>query len=153
MEAIPGNERRTDSRCAFGLQNRADRRRHSSIDIRKGKSMNDDCKIGLSILGTIVALLAVIWVAQGNDFFMYKVFAPKYEAARRQTFEQSKAYNQGMIQELQNMQFQYEQADKAHKQALASIILHRAADYDESKLPIDLYQFIQKLKTNQGGTK
>ena len=115
--------------------------------------MNDDCKIGLSILGTIVALLAVIWVAQGNDFFMYKVFAPKYEAARRQTFEQSKAYNQGMIQELQNMQFQYEQADKAHKQALASIILHRAADYDESKLPIDLYQFIQKLKTNQGGTK
>jgi hypothetical protein len=75
-----------------------------------------------------VFILGIGWVAQGNDFLLFKYFAPKQEAVRRQVFEQSKAYNQGMIQELENMQFQYEQADGAHKQALARIILHRSAD-------------------------
>jgi len=96
----------------------------------------------LSLAGTI----GLIWILQGSDFFLYKTFAPKYEAVRRDTFEQSKAYNQGMVQELQNMQFQYVQADKEHKAALAAIILHRAADYDQDKLPPDLYSFIQGLR-------
>ena len=103
--------------------------------------------VGVAVfVGVIVLLLGVGWLAQGNDFFMYRVFAPKYEQVRRETFEQSKAYNQGMIQELQNMQFQYEQADPEHKSALASIILHRAADYPLEKMPVDLRSFIEKLK-------
>lgn len=101
--------------------------------------------VGVVLCG-IVVLAGIGWAVQGNDFFMYRAFAPRYEQVRRETFEQSKAYNQGMIQELQNMQFQYEQADDAHKAALASIILHRAADYDDGRLPPDLYQFVQRLK-------
>ena len=97
-------------------------------------------------LGGLVFVLALGWLFQGNDFFMYQMFAPKYEGVRRQVFEQSKAYNQGMIQELQNMQFEYVQADQGHKDALASIILHRAADYDVNRLPADLREFIEKLK-------
>lgn len=104
--------------------------------------------IGVGVL-VLVAMLGLSWVATGNDFFLYRYFAPKQEAVRRQVFEQTKSYNQGMIQELQNMQFQYEQADEAHKAALASIILHRAADYDEDKLPRDMYSFIQQLKRNR----
>ncbi|MDE1874933.1 MAG: hypothetical protein KGH68_02615 [Patescibacteria group bacterium] len=104
--------------------------------------------IGIFV-GVVVLMFALGWAAEGNDFFLYKVFAPKYERVRRQTFEQSKAYNQGMIQELQNMQFEYIQADKGHKAALASIILHRAADYDESRLPSDLRDFIEQLKRDQ----
>ena len=98
------------------------------------------------MVGVLVVLLGLTWIFQGNDFFLYKVFAPQYEKVRRETFEQSKAYNQGMIQELQNMQFEYIKADQEHKKALASIILHRAADYDENKLPPDLRDFIQQLK-------
>jgi hypothetical protein len=94
-------------------------------------------------------VLALIWLAQGNDFFMLKVFAPKYEQVRRETFEQTKSYRQGMIQELQNMQFQYEEADKSHKDALASIILHRAADFPAEDMPTDLRRFIQSLKTKE----
>lgn len=102
---------------------------------------------GLGILLGVLAVVALIgWFSMGNEFFMFKVFAPKMEQVRRETFEQSKAYNQGMIQELQNMQFQYEQADPEHQAALGSIILHRAADYDVNKLPADLYAFIEKLK-------
>lgn len=98
----------------------------------------------------LVVTVAIGWFVQGNDFFMYKIFAPKYEQVRRDTFEKSKAYNQGMIQELQNMQFEYLKADKEHQAALADIILHRAADYDENKLPSDLRSFIQNLKSKKG---
>lgn len=94
----------------------------------------------------LAALLAIPWLIQGSDFFLYKVFAPKYEGVRRETFEQSKAFNQGMIQELQDMQFEYAKADDKHKAAMASIILHRAADFDEAKLPTDLRQFIGQLR-------
>ncbi|OHA58498.1 MAG: hypothetical protein A2571_01845 [Candidatus Vogelbacteria bacterium RIFOXYD1_FULL_44_32] len=104
--------------------------------------------VGVAVfVGVIVLLLGVGWLAQGNDFFMYRVFAPKYEQVRRETFEQSKAYNQGMIQELQNMQFQYVKAEPAHQKALASIILHRAADYPEESMPPDLRDFIKGLKS------
>lgn len=106
-------------------------------------------KVVLYVFLALVAVLGITWLAQGNDFFLYKAFAPKYEQVRRETFEQSKAYNQGMIQELQNMQFEYEKASPEHKQALASIILHRAADYDTSKMPRDLADFIDKLKREQ----
>lgn len=102
--------------------------------------------IVLIILGIIVLALGLGWVAQGNDFFLYKVFAPKYEQVRRETFEQSKAYKTGMIQELQNLQIEYLKADESHKQALATIIIHRVAEFDETQLPADLHDFIEGLK-------
>ena len=101
----------------------------------------------------IVAILGVTWVAQGNDFFVYKVFAPKYEQTRREVFEQTKSYNQGMIQELQNMQFEYVKATPEQQDGLASVILHRAADYDADKLPADLRQFIEKLRNERANAR
>jgi hypothetical protein len=102
---------------------------------------------------TIIVLLTMLgmglaWAVQGNDFFLYRTFAPKQEAVRRRVFEQSKAFNQGMIQELQNMQFEYERTDKEHQAALADIILHRAADFDlnQPQVPQDLRSFIEELR-------
>ncbi len=106
----------------------------------------------VSIL-VLIILMGLGWLIQGNDFFMYKFFAPKQEQVRRQVFEQTKSYNQGMIQELQNMQFQYEQADSKHKDALASIILHRAADYPENKMPNNLKVFVQNLRREQSSSE
>lgn len=112
---------------------------------------DNDFPVGKTIFGGfafILAVLALSWLFMGNDFFMYKYFAPKQEAVRRQVFEQTKSYNQGMVQELQNMQFQYIQADKNHQDALADLILHRAADFDleQPTVPADLRQFILKLR-------
>ena len=105
------------------------------------------------VVGGIVLAIFVIfglaWLVQGNDFFMYKVFAPKYEQVRRETFEQSRAFNQGMVQELQNMQFDYaKQTDPKVKEALASIILHRASGYNlnDPIVPYDLRTFIEQLR-------
>lgn len=102
-----------------------------------------------SVVGVLVLFLGLAWLVQGNDFFLYKTFAPKYEQVRRETFEQSKAYNQGMVQELQNMQFEYVKADPGSKAALRKIILHRAADYPEANMPRDLAAFIVQLKREE----
>lgn len=104
-------------------------------------------------VGVVLAILAVVWIAQGNDFFLYKVFAPKYAEVQRKVFTNTPSYVQGMTQELQNMQFEYVQADSAHKDALASIILRRAATIDNALLPPELQSFIQKLRSERDGSR
>lgn len=106
-------------------------------------------KIIGSVVLFFVAVFGLGWIIQGNDFFMYKVFAPKYEQVRRDTFEHSRAFNQGMVQELQNMQFTYTtEKDPDAKAALASIILHRASGYnmDDPTVPAELRTFVNGLK-------
>ena len=105
--------------------------------------------ITLGILGGLGAIIALTWIIQGNDFFMYKVFAPQRVEVQRQVFENSRAFNQGMVQELQNMQFDYvKEKDPAAKEALASIILHRASGYNmnDPLVPADLRSFVDGLK-------
>jgi hypothetical protein len=99
-----------------------------------------------AILLFVIAFIGLLWLVQGNDFVLYKAFAPKYEAVRRETFEQSKAYRQGLVQELQNMQFEYVKADKEHQAALASIILRRTADVPTDALTPDLNKFVDQLR-------
>jgi hypothetical protein len=42
--------------------------------------MDSETKAGLSvILGTFLAVILLSWVVQGNDCWMFKIFAPKYE--------------------------------------------------------------------------
>jgi hypothetical protein len=110
-------------------------------------------RIVLGVLGGIVLALGIVWVAQGSDFFLFKVFAPKEEQVRREVFEQSKAYNEGMVQELQSMMFEYAKATPEQKDALASIILHRVAGYDVDKLPSDLREFVLQLRRERLGDK
>lgn len=109
--------------------------------------MKERALLAALIVGSMLLILGAAWIAQGNDFFLYRFFAPKYEDTRREVFEHSKAFRQGAVQELENMRFEYVSADAKHKDALASIILHRAADYDDAILPSDLRDFIRDLKT------
>jgi len=74
-----------------------------------------------------------------------KAFAPREEAVRRETFEQSKAFQDGVISEIRNMQFEYLHADDAHKPLLADVIKHRAAELPYGSLPPDLHLFINQL--------
>ena len=103
--------------------------------------------VGLAVL----LVVAASWAFTGNALALYQVFAPRTEAVRRQTFEQSRAFNQGMVQELENMQFQYERADSASRAALASIIRHRASGYNlnDPALPQSLRTFINSLKESK----
>ena len=101
----------------------------------------------LKYVGGAILLGGLGFVAVGYVLSVSSVMSPRFEQVRRETFEQSKSYRQGMIQELQSMQFQYETASPEHKIALASIILRRAADFQD--LPPDLQLFINQLKSNK----
>ncbi len=100
--------------------------------------------IGLS-MAALLALLALGWLFAGNNLAMMKVFAPATEQVRRETFENSKAYRDGMVQELRSMQFEYMRADDAHKAGMANVIRHKIAGFPEDAIPSDLQQFIREL--------
>lgn len=101
------------------------------------------------IFAIICLVLCLTWLAEGNDFFLYKYFAPKREAVRREVFENTKSYNQGMIQEIRDYQVRYIQATTNEQAALASVILHQCADYPEDKMPADVRDFVTSLRQKQ----
>jgi hypothetical protein len=102
----------------------------------------------LAIVGGVIGIGALTWGIAYHDLIFTAFFAPKYETVRRNTYEQSKSFRDGSIQELENMRFEYVKASPEHKVALKDIIIHRATEVPEDALPQNLYNFIQGLKTN-----
>jgi len=100
-------------------------------------------------LGLVVLVEGVQFAVQGSDYFLYRVFAPRQEAVRRQTFEQSKSYNDGMAQELWDMERDYARADVAGKASIASIVTHRVAGYDVERLPTGLRRFVSQMHSEE----
>lgn len=99
------------------------------------------------VVGLLVVGLGVDWAATGNDFILYQYFAPKYEQVRRETFEQSRAFNEGMAQELTGMwrDFQHS-SDQGEKDAIRSLVQHRVAGYDTSMIQNpQLRLFVQQM--------
>jgi hypothetical protein len=100
-----------------------------------------------------IAVLSLAWAFTGNDFFLYRYFAPKQESVRREVFKQSQAYQDGTVQDLQNLRLQYIQAtDPNAKDALASVILQRSSTF-YGEMPSDLRSFIDGIKNNRGLTQ
>lgn len=95
-----------------------------------------------------VGLGAVVWGLTYHQLLFTSFFAPKFEDVRRETFERSKSFQTGAIQELQNMQFEYLKAAPEHKAALADVIRHRAAEVPADAMPPDLQSFISNLPQN-----
>lgn len=100
----------------------------------------------LAGVAIVLAILAAAWFFAGNALLMKSVFAPANEAVRRETFEQSKAFRDGMAQEIRSLQIEYLRAEEAVKPALAAAILHKAAQIDEADLPSDLRTFVNSIK-------
>jgi len=97
----------------------------------------------------VVGWVALIVVAMFGSFFAYQYFAPKYRAVDNEVFKQSEQYNDGMIRDLENLQMDYINADKDHKDALRAIVLHRFSVYPEDKMPPNLRNFYNDLKAGK----
>ncbi len=115
--------------------------------------MKEIMKVVGAVIGITILVFLLFWVATGNDLALFQYFGPKYEQTRRNVFETSKAYNDGMVQELRAMQFEWIKADTNSQAALGSVFLHRVAQYDNSKLPPDLQEFVRTLKRQQLETR
>lgn len=99
----------------------------------------------LAVIGGVLSIGALSWGITYHELIFTSFFNPKFEDVRRNTFERSKSFRAGAVQELQNMEFEYIKADPAHKAALADIIRHRAAEIPEDAMPTDLQSFISNL--------
>lgn len=104
--------------------------------------------VGLGILAVIV-IIGLGWLGLGNQYAQNKVFAPANEAVRRETFEQSHAYNAGTVAQLRNAQREYIQVDPSRRAGLTSVIIQQAADYPDEALPADLRAFMTCLRQHQ----
>lgn len=90
--------------------------------------------VGVVVL-SIVVLLAAAWVIQGNDFFMYKFFAPKREAVRREVFVNTPSYVNGKAQFLARLRHEWENSDAGHREAICTLARSEAATVDVKLLP------------------
>jgi hypothetical protein len=102
------------------------------------------------VLSVFVIVFGLAFLGNLADFGLAKTFEPAREHVRRETFEQSKAYRQGLAQELQNFQLKYIEASPEHKAALASLILQRTADVDLETLPQGVRTFVQEIRATRG---
>lgn len=100
---------------------------------------------GLIAVGTI----GIGWGATELGYQIYRHYAQLNEQVRRETFEQSRAYQEGMIRDLENMQLDYAKASPNGKAAIRSVAQHRLADVDTSILPPNVRGFIQQLRDDQ----
>jgi hypothetical protein len=101
--------------------------------------------IGFAVLLTLFALG---WVIQGNDFFMYQFFAPKYENVRREVFENTQSYVESKRQDLVKYRLEYMRAKTdEEKAALKFTIVQEFANFDEVKLTSpELRDFLRQMK-------
>lgn len=104
-------------------------------------------KDAMAFIMSIAIGVAAIFGVSYLGYESYKFFAPKYRAVDNQVFKQSEQYNDGMIRDLENLQLEYISADKEHKDALRAIVLHRFSVYPEDKMPPNLRNFYNSLKT------
>lgn len=111
--------------------------------------MKDFLKVTAGTLAIIAVILGLSWIFMGNEFFLQKYFAPKQEALRREVFEESKAYNQGVVQELNKAYTEYQAASPEHQEALKAVILHTVSDYPTEKLPPHLRMFVLQLQNQK----
>jgi hypothetical protein len=107
--------------------------------------MGDFFKLLGAMIVVGVMLLAFAVASQLAGFKVFAYFAPLYEQVRYSTFQQSQAYNEGMLRDLYDLQREYLQADDEHRAALSGVIRHRFSAYDRNRLPLDLRQFYAEV--------
>ncbi len=99
-----------------------------------------------SVLG-VLGILTLTWIVQGNQFFLYQYFAPKYEAIRRDTVIESQAYSEATVRRLYDLRRQYVQAKSDdEKAAIKGLALHEINAFDHRRLPVELQVFVSQLQ-------
>lgn len=107
------------------------------------------------LVGSVGAFVLVIALIVGGTFgagylglAVYKTFGTQYESARTDIYRNNKSYVEGTVRDLRDLRVQYLAASDEHKDAIRSLILHRAGELDWDRLPSDLREFLYELEAN-----
>jgi hypothetical protein len=101
----------------------------------------------LAVALVIVGLVALSFLVNEYEIFGTRFWGVRQENARREVFEQSQSYVEGKRQELTKYRLEYQtEKDPVAKEAIRRTIIQSMANFDDSKLPTDLYQFLQDIR-------
>lgn len=94
--------------------------------------------------------IAGVVVLAGLTFAGYysaAFFAPKYEAVRRDTMIESRAYSEATVRELYRLKRQYEAAaTDAERQTIAAAAIHEFEIFPQERLPSDLAGWFAQIR-------
>jgi hypothetical protein len=105
-------------------------------------------EVSAFIVMIVIGFAAVFGISYFG-YQSYKFFAPKYRAVDNQVFKESEQYNDGMIRDLENLQLEYINATPEGKQSLRAIVLHRFSVYPEDRMPPNLRNFYNDLRSGK----
>lgn len=107
-------------------------------------------KAALMLVACAALIFGVTYGCAEIDLAWESHFAPRQEQVRREVFEQTKSYRQGIEQELQQEQLDYARGTAEQKAAIASVVLHQTAGVNVSSLSPASQSFINQIKNSQG---
>ena len=94
----------------------------------------------------LAIFLLILVLGVGLNFFglaNYQFFAPKYENARREVYENTKSYRDGSRRDFDNLYLAYKSAKSDdEKAAILSVIRERAAGAPPEVVPAEIYQLL-----------
>ena len=79
-------------------------------------------RIALITIGSIIALFALIFLANESEIFGVKFWGVRKENARREVFEQTQSYYDGKRQQLTKYHHEWKNADKDNKLSIEATI-------------------------------
>ena len=97
----------------------------------------------------LLVIAAVVGIGFGTTWLglsIYRTFGTEYESVRTDVYRENKSHVEGTIRDLREMRVEYLSADEDHRDALRSLILHRASELDWDRLPSDLRGFLKELE-------
>ncbi len=96
----------------------------------------------VALLLGVAVITGILWLNYGTT----AVLAPKYAEIRNQTFHNTAAYNDGMVNDLADLHLQYLGArTQEQKESIRAVILQRFAAYPKDRLPAELRDFYFSL--------
>lgn len=91
---------------------------------------------GVGILAALFAVVALLFGLTWLGIEWRGFFGPKAADVERKTFQKTRSYNQGMVQQLTRYRLQYIRTkDEDEKKAIASTVRTMFAEYDPASLP------------------
>lgn len=98
--------------------------------------------------GSFVGIIVILFVLELVGLGFFKFFEPKRENIRREIFENTKSYTQGMEQDLAKYYYEWTKAEtQENKTAIEGIIRLRFGEFDKAKLDSpELINFLTNVR-------
>lgn len=90
-------------------------------------------KRGLYVLLGLIGVLALVFGLNYFGLVNFRFFAPKYENARREVYENTQSYVEGKRQSITKYYDEWRKSDVDEKSAIRTIVLQEFANFDSDK--------------------